>query len=41
MKPIDVKTRTYIGFDTENTDKDPRFKVSDHGRISIQLPFKI
>ena len=29
MKPIDVKDNTYI-----NIDKDPKFKVDDHGRIS-------
>ena len=29
MKPIDVKDNTYI-----NIDKDPKFKVGDHVRIS-------
>ena len=29
MKPIDVEDNTYI-----NIDKDPKFKVDDHGRIS-------
>ena len=34
MKPIDVKTTTYIDFDIEDNDKDPKFKVGDHVRIS-------
>ena len=33
-KPIDVKSRTHIEFDAENNDKDPKFKVGDHVRIS-------
>ena len=33
MKPIDVKSSTYINFDVENNDKDPKLKVSDHIRI--------
>ena len=31
---VDVKPSTYIDFDKENTKKDPKFKVSDHVRIS-------
>ena len=34
MKPIDVKDNTYIDFGKEVSDNDPKFKVSDHVRIS-------
>ena len=34
MKPIDVKDNTYIDFKKESNDKDPKFKVGDHVRIS-------
>ena len=34
MKLIDVKNNTYISFVKEINDKDPRFKVGDHVRIS-------
>ena len=34
MKPIDFKDNTYIAFDKEVNDKDPKFKVGDHVRIS-------
>ena len=34
MKLIAVKSSTYIDFDVENNDKDPKFEVSDHVRIS-------
>ena len=34
MKPIDVKDSTYIDFSKEVNDKDPKFKVGDHVRIS-------
>ena len=34
MKPVDVKDNTYIDFEKEVNDKDPRFKVGDHVRIS-------
>ena len=34
MKPIDVKDNTYIDFDKEVIDNDPKFKVGDHVRIS-------
>ena len=33
MKPVDVKSSTCIGFNVENNDKDPKFKVCDHVRI--------
>ena len=34
MRPIDVKDNTYINIVKEDNDKDPKFKVSDHVRIS-------
>ena len=34
MKPVDVKGNTYIDFKKELNDKDPKFKVGDHVRIS-------
>ena len=34
MKPIDVKHNTYINTDKEVHNKNPKFKVSDHVRIS-------
>ena len=30
MKPVDVKSSTYIGFKKENSEKDPKFEVGDH-----------
>ena len=34
MKPIDVKDNTYINIGKEVNDKDPKFRVGDHVRIS-------
>ena len=34
MKPVDVKDNTYIDVKKEINDKDPKFKVGDHVRIS-------
>ena len=34
MKPVDVKDNTYIDSKKEVNDKDPKFKVGDHVRIS-------
>ena len=34
MKPIGVKNNTYINIGKEVNDKDPKFKVGDHERIS-------
>ena len=34
MKPADAKDDTYIDFKKEVNDKDPKFKVGDHVRIS-------
>ena len=34
MKPIDVKNNTYINVGKEVNDKEPKYKVGDHVRIS-------
>ena len=34
MKSIDVKDNTYLNIDKEVNDKDPKFQVVDHVRIS-------
>ena len=34
MKPVDVRDNTHIDFDKDVNDKDPKFKVGDHVRIS-------
>ena len=34
MKPVDVRDNTYIDFKKEVNDKDRKFKVGDHVRIS-------
>ena len=34
MKPINVKDNTYVDSKKEVNDKDPKFKVGDHVRIS-------
>ena len=34
MKPVDVKDNTYIDSNKKVDDKDPKFKVGDHVRIS-------
>ena len=34
MKTFDVKSSTYIDFNVENGDKDSKFEVGDHVRIS-------
>ena len=34
MRPVDVKDNTYIDFKKEVNDKDPKFKLGDHVRIS-------
>ena len=33
-KPVDVKNNTYINIKKEVNDKDPKFQVGDHVRIS-------
>ena len=34
MKPVDVKGNTYIDFEKEVNDEDPKFKIGDHVKIS-------
>ena len=34
MKPVDVNNNTYIDFKKEVNDKDLKFKIGDHVRIS-------
>ena len=34
IKPVDVKSSTYIKYDKETNDKDPKFKIGDIARIS-------
>ena len=34
MEPVDVKDNTYINSPEEANEKDPKFKVGDHVRIS-------
>ena len=34
MKPVDVKSSTYIDFNKENNKEDPKFELGDHIRIS-------
>ena len=34
IKPTDVRDNTYINIGKEVNDKDPKFKVGDHVRIS-------
>ena len=34
MKPIDVEDDTYINTDKEINNKDPKFRIGDHVRIS-------
>ena len=33
MKPVDVRSSTYIYFNKENNKEDPKFEVSYHVRI--------
>ena len=34
MKPVDVKSSSYIDFDKKNNKEGPKFKIDDHVRIS-------
>ena len=34
IKPVDVKSRTYINYSKETNDKDPKFKIGGIARIS-------
>ena len=40
MKPVDVKDNTYIDFEKEVKNKNPKFKIGDHVRISIAKGYK-
>ena len=34
MKPADVTSGMYFKYDVDHNDKDPKFKIGDHVRIS-------
>ena len=34
IKPVDVKSNYFAEYNEESNEKDPKFKVGDHGRIS-------
>ena len=34
MKPIDVKSNSFAEYNEESNEKDPKFKLGDHVRIS-------
>ena len=34
MKPIDVTYYSYVEYDEDSNEKDPKFKVDDHVRVS-------
>ena len=34
MKPIDVKSDSFAEYNEKSHEKDPKFKVGDHVRIS-------
>ena len=34
MKPIDAKSNSYAEYNVDSNEKDPRFQVGDHVRIS-------
>ena len=34
MKPIDVKSNSYAEYNVDSNEKDPKFQVDDHVRIS-------
>ena len=39
MKPVDIKSITYIDFNKENDKEDPKFEVGDHVKISKYKKF--
>ena len=39
MKPVDVKSKTYMNFNKENNYRDCKFKADDYVRILKQKPF--
>ena len=34
IKAVNINSSTYIDFDVENNNKDPKFQVSSHARLS-------
>ena len=34
MKPTDVRDGSFAEYTEESNEKDPKFKIGDHGRIS-------
>ena len=34
MKPIDAKSDSFVEYNEESNEKDPKFKIGDHVRIS-------
>ena len=36
MKPIDIKSSTYIDFRAEHHDENPKFNVGDHMKTFLQ-----
>ena len=34
MKPVDLKSSTYIDFNKENNNEDPKLEVGDYVKIS-------
>ena len=34
MKPVDIKDNTYIDFEKDINNEDPKFKIDNHVRIS-------
>ena len=34
MKPIDIKSNSYPEYNVDSNNKDPKFKIGDHVRIS-------
>ena len=41
MKPTDVKPGTYAEYYVDSHEKDPKFKVGNHVRVSKDKNFKI
>ena len=39
IKPVDVKSRTYFSFCLKKIEKDSKFKIGDHIRISTYKSF--
>ena len=37
MKPTDVKSDSFAEYNEESNEKDHKFKVNDHVRISVRI----